>query len=1230
MKNNEYNIVNVTNEKGTFVSEYTKAQNVEFSFQPENTNPIKDELNDNSTVNDKVEDNLSKKAREKEEKKEKKESEVESSEQLSSSSSSSAASSSSASSAASSSASSATAASAATASAGGIAGVVAAASVTVAVIGGAVGLTVIGQQPNELITFVASDVGTNYIDCTFRMPANLLSYDQDAASQDEISGEKFVMYLLEDRSGVVAKEAIFGEEIDEYTIEYYLTLEGLTADTDYFLTIYLEEQIPDVEPITTQLAYRTVRTLAESTAQSITFNSIDADYNQVSFAFLVPYDVVGYDPESPTTPAIQMEITNSGGYYDSIWLQSYEEYENDSLICFGEFYNLTQKTEYIINVSLSTETGMKLLGSESFTTKAKPSGSVTWGSVTTTENSVTFNFYGNANYIGWEEGGPTPNVTVAAYIDGEEMSSTSVTDFSRFDSITYRATGTLVDLQPGTTYELRVYFTKDDTPELLGTKEITTQAVPETFYFADLQYFYIGDDYINAMFYIRSSEVEYASGSQTDSNIQAVITGGMGYTQTITIPYDSFESALEDGYVFARALFESLDSNIAYTITVKNDNGDTYGDITVSTTGNDYGLDFEQYGASVQVTDSTFIAVFNLKYDESAVTDVSSVYCKVVMPNGTEVSSMQQCQNTSIRQADNVAQFRSPTITGLWQETDYVFGVYYNNNGRDVLTGVYNFTTQANRYGYELLPHTTTTSSITVKFTLNEDEVEIDESTGQSNIHVSIVEQGGGTEQNYNVTNFDNTQISGKYVCEYTFTQLQSETDYNISIFNDDVTFDTFTLGTYDGRSANFSFGSISTTSNSATIYFYISATYIDYETDPTAAQRNLYVKAICGGDTVNGTCQSLTVDSGDTLYGYFTVTGLDSQTTYDSYVYFGSEEDPLNEEPGTFTTEAINPTFNGVYVNDEAHYAKGEVQIALDFDDDPQNPEFEYLAIQFYDTTKDAENKGYLGSPITLEYTTSLQTITVTNDINLDEVQSFGIIQNQDAEIYTDDISFVNGDTYPTGMTISTNYSGAIVATNGSFIMPVKLNYTDDDETCKEGFTMTVTTNGNSYIATLQYTTEYQYAVFSSMASDVPNTFDVEITPTDNPSEILYTDTDIIQEADIDKVYAGSLTSDLYLSQNDSAIGFSLVYLNQDSQYDIQLVIIKGQDRYTYTLSLPSTPTDSEITLDLVDGTTFTSYADLQSLLEGNDVNIVIRYYDGAGWQEDVILAEDVQFTFA
>lgn len=66
MKNNEYNIVNITNEKNNFSGEYTNAQKVEYSFQPENKNPIKDELNDNSTINDKVEDNLLKSTKEKE------------------------------------------------------------------------------------------------------------------------------------------------------------------------------------------------------------------------------------------------------------------------------------------------------------------------------------------------------------------------------------------------------------------------------------------------------------------------------------------------------------------------------------------------------------------------------------------------------------------------------------------------------------------------------------------------------------------------------------------------------------------------------------------------------------------------------------------------------------------------------------------------------------------------------------------------------------------------------------------------------------------------------------------------------------------------------------------------------------------------------------------------------------------------------------------------------------
>ena len=70
MKNDEYNIVNITNEKNNFKYEYTKAQNVEFSFQPENKNTLDDELNDNTTINDKVENNVLKSTKEKQKKQE--------------------------------------------------------------------------------------------------------------------------------------------------------------------------------------------------------------------------------------------------------------------------------------------------------------------------------------------------------------------------------------------------------------------------------------------------------------------------------------------------------------------------------------------------------------------------------------------------------------------------------------------------------------------------------------------------------------------------------------------------------------------------------------------------------------------------------------------------------------------------------------------------------------------------------------------------------------------------------------------------------------------------------------------------------------------------------------------------------------------------------------------------------------------------------------------------------
>ena len=774
MKNNEYNIVNVTNEKGTFVSEFTKAQNVEFSFQPENKNTIKDELNDNSTVNDKVEDNLSKATKEKEKKKEEQESEV-----LESSSSTSSAASSGASSTAGSAASSTAAA-----SSGGVAhAVVAAATVSVAAVGAAVGVVVVAEQKQDqdLITFTSSEIGTNSVEFTFRMPAKLLVYNQDIVEPDQPTGEKAVIYTVKDSTGVVAKDNLYGEQIDEDVFEYYCTITGLSADTAYALTIDLEEQIPDKEPVITQLAERTFRTKA--IGPLVTFNSISATSDYVAFSFIVDNATVGFDPESQITPAIQMTVSNSG-YYDEQWLESYEQYSETQLICYGDFSGLTEQTTYTLTIQLSTEGELKELGSTTFTTSEATtefnflddqlvvgysyisfafeiseseveqasgssninallesgedsitvnitsfeesstsgiligsgvftpndgvtiatsytlsivnSSSTTYGSTsvrtmkatigpinTDTEGEASFAVYVDSDYVGYVEGSSDlPSISASAVRDGEEYATTRLTTFSTYSSSVCKADGTITGLEDSTTYMLYLYYNHDGISELVANKEFTTKEASPTFYFADTSFFYIEDYSISAMFIIKSSEVQEVVGTTAGaSNIYMTISGGMGYSQTINIPIADFEDYSEgEGYLFARGYFDNLDSKIDYTISVYNDETtENYGNIIVSTTGQDTGLTF------LETTIGTYDIQATIYLYQSYVENTQAVTAQVVTSGGTSVGSGQVSLDATV---DDKYQF-SVSLTGLDADTGYILGIYYDG----ILLGVYSFTT---------------------------------------------------------------------------------------------------------------------------------------------------------------------------------------------------------------------------------------------------------------------------------------------------------------------------------------------------------------------------------------------------------------------------------------------------------------------------------------------------------------------------------------------------------
>ena len=677
MKNNEYNIVKVTNEGKNYQTEYTTAQNVEYSFQAENETTIKDELNDNSTVNDKVENNVSKATKEKEKKQERKETE---SADSSSSASSSSASSVSASSSA---ASSASAASGSASAAGGIGGVVAAASASIVAVGAIVGINVLGPQPEtELATFLTSEVTTNSVDFSFSMPSRLLRYEE-SGDGDEPVGEKMVVATIEDSEGYSYEDYLVEYDVyDENTYIYSHKFTSLTPDTGYALTISIKEENPTVEESTyLQLARRTFRT--EAIAQAVIFESIQTTQTDVEFGFLANKDACGYDPETQRMPSIKAEIHGSDGHYDDIWIQELGEYDEIYLSGFGSFSGLTASTNYTITLSVSMEQEFKQIGSTSFTTEAKPDSGFGFDAVTPKETSVDYRIYVNADYIGFVEGETQPDVVAEVYKDGEIVVQQQIDSFFSYGELAV-AFKTLDGLTAETTYRLAINYKHDGAEEILGETTFTTTEASEAFYFAEDEYFIIGDNYIQPMFYIKTSEVE-----QTDpTNIDAIISGGMGYTYIYHLGLDEVQTALEDGYSFAKPAFNNLEPNVTYTISVVNNATQTeYGRIEKTTTGPETGFVIDRL-----VVDSASVAT-DFTVSTSYTTATTGLYIRVIDEEGTEAGTA-GCDVKSMGQDANTF---TATLSGLAPDTNYTVGYYCLNPqssaSPDVLLGMSNFTT---------------------------------------------------------------------------------------------------------------------------------------------------------------------------------------------------------------------------------------------------------------------------------------------------------------------------------------------------------------------------------------------------------------------------------------------------------------------------------------------------------------------------------------------------------
>lgn len=262
MKNNEYNSVNVTNEKRPISFEYTKAQEAEFTSFSDNKQHYKDELNTRHTVNDSVEENTLHKTKKVKDYKKMKEGPTH------------------------------------LASTAGHA-VVAASTISVAVVAVAVGIQVLVPEEKNLVNFPSDsvEITSTSIDLPFEMSYDyvtdtLLKYEPKSEPNRAPEESFFPCFRAVLTDGVDYQyytDITFSDDIEARISYAYIHFEDLTPNTYYSISIqqnahYYEDNYSDIGTYT----FVTLKTPeADYWFNSITFGSTNLD--NMSFEVTLDY-----------------------------------------------------------------------------------------------------------------------------------------------------------------------------------------------------------------------------------------------------------------------------------------------------------------------------------------------------------------------------------------------------------------------------------------------------------------------------------------------------------------------------------------------------------------------------------------------------------------------------------------------------------------------------------------------------------------------------------------------------------------------------------------------------------------------------------------------------------------------------------------------------------------------------------------------------------------------------
>ncbi len=1246
MKNNEYNIVNITNEKNNFSGEYTKAQKVEYSFQPENKNPIKDELNDNSTINDKVEDNLLKSTREKEKKKEKQESEA-----LESSSSSGSA-------ASSSTASGTAAASSAGASTGGaLGGIVAAATVSVAAIGTIVGVNVFGAQPTDLVNFLSSEVTANSIDYSFSMSSQLLHYNE--GSGDVPVGQKTVVATISDGLNFKEEEYLFEyEEYDENTFIFYHGFSGLNPDTAYALTLKVREENSVTETYNdTQLASRVFRTDAKG--EAFKFESVIPTSNSVSFSFIVDNGAIGYTPGESRLPEIQASISSTGTTPQETIIQSLDKYDDNHMIGFGEFTGLSGSTTYNLTISVSIDQEVKTLGSTTFTTEAIEIGfEFLSDEFEATYNSIKFVFEINEDQVVFDETAPTTtsNVYAEIYLSDSLVDTLNVVSFVE-SNVTgkLKGEGTFANLSGSTAYTIKIYL--NEQTNVIGSVIFSTTEFTQRITFNPLN---PSDESISFSFEVALADIGYDPTSQQIPNVFATIKDADQFYKSLTLT--QYEP-IDNEHITVYGDFTELVPETTYTIDVYlDDESNLLGSATFTTAEKIRSVEFETVNSGRDNVEFSFtVEKTDIDYDP---TTVPAIHYEVRSTDGTYYDD--SWAESFVEVDDNTVR-GTGSFSGLTANIAYELVVSLSTETGVIELGKKSFDTY-HEFKFQKKP-SADVSDTSTNFTISMKASYIgyisDEETPDviSHLSISVVEKDGGTPTTHR---FASLSTYAEYVIAPSgeIGNLTPGTTYTVSVYYLPDNEDPELLGTEEfttsGVNPGFSWGTIESTPSTASISFNISSTYLDYETDPTAAASSLYIDVNDGSSHVASLgLDRLTPGTGDNLVGTANASNLTSGTTYTITLYrtVGASSVVIGQ-PTTFETDV--PAFNGAAIPTEVSFYSHQFKITLDFVDDPSNPQYDNLSIQFYDDVYSSADKYALGTaPISLASVTTEQTFSLPYtvdggelyyDFDFDAIGSFEIFANQSGtqtSVYHEDITFIDTDDPGVFNGLESDYLISIDASSGDFILPVKLLYTDVYDKFKSFYVQLCPTDGVTPSISAEASKEENYQNLTYTGNDATSVityiqnggasgaeFNVKVYHFDDQQHPIWesSETVNIKVADTNIVYGGSLLS-TELSQDSTSVQFGISYVAPvQAPTNPQIKFVDTSDSslvYSYDFNFQNYPSVDMTNPTMSTGSTITDYASLKAAFEGKTFDVVISYYDGTS-QTTKTIQTGVSFTFA